>query len=106
MWSFEISLGLRAAAGAPTCVCPATEVDGLHVASTSIGVICLGVAIVEAAGVVVVSPVEDCINTLRVVTRSYAASCIVAVAGAGLDIDAVRLKKEESACSSIKGFWH
>ena len=51
----------------------------------------LGVAVVEAAGAVVVGSVEDRVHALRRVAPGRAAGGIVAVAGAGRDEDAVGL---------------
>ena len=60
-------------------------------AVASISISGLGVAVVEAAFAVVVGPVEDRVDALRRVAGSYAASGVVAVAGAGRYKDTIRL---------------
>ena len=87
----NISHDPRAVAGAKAPNGAGAKVDGLHVAITRIAIARLGVAVVEAAGIIVVSPVEDRVRALRPVAYSCAAGGVVAVASAGRDEDTVRL---------------
>lgn len=87
----EIGHDPRAAARARAPSSAVAKVDGLHVAVADIEIVGLGVAVVEAAGAVVVGPVEDGVHALGRVALGRAAHGVVAVAGAGRDEDAVRL---------------
>lgn len=59
------------------------EVDGLHVAGASVGAAGLGVAVVEAAGVVVVRAVQDGVHAFGLVAGGSAGGFVVTVARAG-----------------------
>ena len=87
----KVSHDPRAASstGAPGGV--VTIVDGLHVAVARIGTADLGVAVVKAAGTVVMGSVEHCVHALRFITCSRAAGGVVAVARAGRHEHAVGL---------------
>ena len=80
--------GPAAGAGAPDGA--VAVVDGLHVAVARVRVAGLGVAVVEAAAVIVVRPVDDGVDALRRVALRRPAGGVAAVARAGRDEDAVR----------------
>lgn len=65
--------------------------DSFHVAVASIQTVRLGIAIVEAAGAVIVRAVKNRIHALRRVAYGRPANGVVAVAGARRHEDAVRL---------------
>ena len=78
----------------PRAVAPdldVAEVDGFHGAVAVVVAVGLGVAVVEAAAAVVVGAVEDGVHALGVVAGGDAVGVVVAVAGAGGDVDAVGL---------------
>lgn len=58
-------------------------------AVTVIVIVSLRIAVVEAAGAVVMGPVEDIVYALRVIARGYACGLIVTVTGAGRNVDTV-----------------
>ncbi len=67
------------------------EVDGLHDGGGVGLAVGLRVAVVEAAPLVVVGAVQDGVDALGLVAGGDAVGVVVAVAGAGLDADAVGL---------------
>lgn len=83
--------GSVAGAGTTARTVAGSKVDGLHVSVARISAVSLGIAVVEAAGGVVVSAVKDSVHALRVIVRRGTVRMIVPVAGEGRDENAVRL---------------
>ena len=69
----EISHDPRPATRASAPDSAGTIVDGLHVAVARIVTVKLGIAVIEAAGIVVMGAVEDRVYTLRCIACSYTA---------------------------------
>lgn len=68
-----------------------TEVDGLHVAGAGVGAAGFGIAVVKAAGVVVVRAVQDGVHAFGLVAGGGARGFVVAVTRAGGHEDSVGL---------------
>src|SRR5207247_1137475 len=86
---FEVGHDPGAGAGAVAPDFDVAEVDGFHGAVAVVSAVAFGVAVVEAAAAVVVGAVEDGVHAFGLVAGGYAVGVVVAVAGAGGDVDAV-----------------
>src|SRR3954453_7073708 len=87
----EVGHDPGAVAGAVAPDLDVAEVDGFHGAVAVVAAVAFGVAVVEAAAAVVVGAVEDGVHAFGGVAGGDPVGVVVAVAGAGRDVDAVGL---------------
>lgn len=87
----EISHNPGPITGSPAREGVVAKVDGLHGASAGVVVISLAIAVIEAALVVVVSSVQDCVHSLGVIVGSRGIGLVVTVSRERRDEDSVCL---------------